>query len=205
MQLGLGLGLGSKFAGGGVGQGDESSVQTATVYGPYTFTGSDGGYAGFTTVQILHPNNMAVGPAGIGTHVRVTLEFQAFSNTAVMSACYWGESPAGNAPDFTATRKQITFGGGNASIAGDGTTLIYVSDWVALNEDYDEAAIHAFAAQFNGTGTVTLARELAAAGGDVMFYKAGADAATLDKSGYTLQITNSPVLVKTVEIATGAP
>lgn len=200
MSLGL---LRAGFAAPGGGGG--AAVVESDVYGPHTFTTSEAGYAGYTVVMVISADNMA-SAGGTGTFVRVTIEFTGFSSGATLSAAYWGETSDGNLGiDFNGNQNQITFDGGSADIVGDGATLVYVSDWCELGEEYDETKAHIFAAEFVNTGTVNFGRLLSGSSSDQFFYKFAADAATTDKSGYSLQITNTPVLVSRVEIATGDP
>lgn len=179
---------------------EEEAAPTITEVFAVTPSGGSNGWHGFTLAQHIPATLLA---AASGDWIRLTLEFTTLANGAQMTGLYIGENTAGDAFDFDAgTKVQVTFAG-IGTITGDGSTLIYVSDWVQLPQMYDEAVPLAVAVQFSAAATVNLATGIAL--NQTSHYKAAADAATDDKTGYTFNALNSALLVTKIEIATSEP
>lgn len=174
-------------------------MPATTVYGPVTFNVGDPGWAGYTFVHCISASNLAA-IVGTGATARFTLEFNSFSAGATAVA-WWGESGGMGSDiiDFKGDQKRLTWGG-NDTLIGDGTTLIFVSDWITLGEPYDEAVVHNLACEFTG-GTVNLLKLAGGSPGNSSFYMPGADAATQNKSTYISHTTDAAILLKQVEIA----
>jgi hypothetical protein len=186
-------------AGGPIVEGHLGTVGASgtptTVY-DNSFDATDSGWGGET-----HPVKVAAGnlAAGSGTQVRLTLEFATFSAGATCKVYFGQQAASGDPQDFANTPAHVTFGGGN--ITADGSTLVYVSDWVDLPEAYDHTKnyIHC---QYYGAGSISL-RTTSAVGND-QWYSAAAidDAATVDKlaSNYLHWTAFKANLVRTIEV-----
>jgi hypothetical protein len=168
-----------------------TAAAETTVY-DVAITGSDPSWGGFTVVQVIDAANLG---AASGTEARLTVKFIAFSNGGTAVLYFAQKAPAGDAYDFANTPMHVLFSG--TDITGDGATLTYVSDWGSLPEAYDETKFYTLAGQFTGA-TVTLAKD--ASSGDNSFFKAGADAATVDKSAYASNLANTALFVTKIEI-----
>jgi hypothetical protein len=161
-----------------------------------TLTSSDNGYAGYTVVQVFPAS--ALDPA-TGSQVRLTLKFSALVSGCIVSVYMAKQAGSGDAYDFANTPAHVTFSGGD--ITGDGTTNDYVSDWVNLPEAYDEAVNYVVAAQFNGGGGINVGFPFVGSiTGANSYYKLALEAATVNKTGYTANYTNTVELFSKIEI-----
>ena len=176
-----------------------TSVSEATTVIDTTMDADDNGWGGYTMVTRLSAANLA---AATGQYIRVTLSF-AFIQTGVVISAYVGQkAAAGDAYDANAL-VQLTFNSGN--ITGDGSGAIeYVSDWILLNEAYDETKDYLVSMQF-GAGTVNLRRLNGT--GDFGYEKVGStEAATADKATGTYDVINDRrIVVKKIEITSAPP
>lgn len=165
-----------------------------TVY-DLTFTGNNGGSGAGLTEVFTAPN--ASTSAASGSQLRVTVEFNSFVSGAT-ALIYVGQKGAGDAYDFTGTQVQLLWSG-VGTITGDGSTMVYTSDWVTLGEAYDETKDYNFAAQFAGSaGTVRFATVNLT--GANAYFGAATDAATTNKSGYSQFLTDIAAFIKKIEI-----
>jgi hypothetical protein len=161
-----------------------------------TLASSDNGYAGYTLVQVFPAS--ALDPA-TGSQVRVTLKFTALVSGCIVSVYMAKQAGSGDAYDFANTPAHVTFGGGD--ITGDNVTNDYVSDWVNLPEAYDEAVNYVVAAQFNGGGGINVGFPFVGSiTGANSYYKLALEAATVNKTGYTANYTNTVELFSKIEI-----
>lgn len=169
----------------------------STVWNDALADGTDNGWGGFTYVQTIGAARMG---AATGQTCRVTVKFAALGN-GVTVALYVGQRGAGDRYDFNTTPAHVLFSGGD--ITGDGSTLTYVSDSFSLPEAYDETKDYNFAFQF-GAGTVNApVKDTSGNGTDQAgSYKAGADAATVDKSGYLNNGADRLEFIAKVEVST---
>lgn len=173
-------------------RGHPAATSSGTVFTAPARLISDQGWPGYTAVIILPADVLA--PA-VGTQVRVTLEFLAFSAGATAAAYMAQQATVGDVYDFANTPSHITFSGGD--ITGDGTTLTWVSDWVNLPEAYDESKAYIVSAQFGVTPLVDLSYD--GPGSNVFYLHVATEAALVDKSGYNNNNANSEFVTK-VEI-----
>ena len=170
-----------------------AAAGATTVYGPLTLATTDAGWQGLTFVQLLNASNLL---NASGTQVKLIVNFQALSAGNGANVYIGQQAAVGDAYDFANTPAHVLFSG--ADIVGDGSTLTYTSDWINLPEAYDETKNYLVSAEFPGGGTTNLLRT--ANTGDQNWFKSGADATTVDKTGYTAYLTNTAEFVSKVEI-----
>jgi hypothetical protein len=163
-----------------------------TVYN-VSLTADDAGWGAQTHVVLLGAGNLG---AASGTTARVTLQFGALAAGKTLVAYIGQRAASGDLYDFANTPSHLTFGG--TDITTDGTTLVWLSDFVPLPEAYNEAKDYLVAVQSLGTGTLTLKK--AASTGDQLYYKGAQDAATVNKTAYNLWLDGSAAIVTKVEI-----
>lgn len=166
-----------------------------TVFDP-TLGGGEGGWAGFTIVEVVAAANLL---AATGNQARVTLAFTTLANGTTIQAYIGQQAAAGDAYDFDSA-VQLTFSG-SGTITGNGSTLSYVSDFVTLPQSYDNTKNYIVCLQASA-GTLSTWNS-ASGTGNAVYYKSGADAATINKSGYSSDGAGSRTVDK-IEIQAGA-
>lgn len=176
-------------------RGQDPGTSPTTVYGPSSFTTATTGWNDFTFIHRLTAADML---PGTGTQMRITTVFSSWTSGGTMIGYMGQAAAAGDAYDFLNTPAQILWGG-LTSVTSTGSNLTNVSDFVTLPEAYDEAKVYLFAFYFSNVTTVNLANTGAAiAGGS--HYKAGNDASTVNKTGYSSWQNNISSFVQTVEV-----
>ena len=127
-----------------------------------------------------------------GSQMRLTLTRSAFALAVV--DCYVGEAAASGDPyDFAATPVRVLFSGANGfSYAADTGPASVVTDTIELETDGTKNIIVSFnfgaSAGFRAISTDKP--------GWVNYYKAGADAATVNASGYSTSIHDAGLVTK---------
>ena len=155
---------------------------------------SDNGWPGYTHVGEIPATSLAV---ATGTQVRITVKFIYFDLGSTCKLYFGQQAPSGDLWDFSIATfpVHITFGGGD--IVGDGSTLVYVSDWVTLSEAYDKTKNYLHSAAFTGT-LVTIAGEDVP--GSRAWYKSGDEAAIINKSSDYTNYPDWHSLVTKIEV-----
>jgi hypothetical protein len=151
---------------------------------------ADNGWSGNTVVCVLAAANLA---NVSGTQAKVT--FQGGSFGSLTTAWIGQQAASGDPYDFANTPAQLLFSG-SASITPSSAT--FTSDWVNLPEAFDNTKTYLVALFFSG-GATNL--KYVTSTGDKLYYKGGAtDGATVNKSGYTLNLADKAECVSKLEI-----
>jgi len=172
-------------------------------YGPHVMPSTNSAWSGYTLVFVLAAADLHA--AGGGTEARVGLYFHSTTSAGQTTVAYLGQTdPLGDAYDFRPAPApapvRLTFGGNN-TLTHDGVTGYLLSDWITLPEAWDSTKTYAVACQFAGGGTTDIHYNSSLATSGSAHYKGGvAEAALLDKTGYTQFFVNNPGLIEIVEV-----
>lgn len=149
------------------------SVQSLT----HTLDTTYGGWSGtYTIVQKIPASALTVN----GASVNVTFAAQPSGTLQIVDAFIGHAATSGDAYDFAATPTRLTFSGGNGVTTATGGTATSDTVTFALDETKDLLV----AININSTATL---KAVVTASGYATYWKTGAaDAATVNKSGYTL-------------------
>lgn len=167
-----------------VGGGAEPAWAVSTVWTPDT---NSEAWNGYTMRQLIPASAIEA-----GTQMRLTLTRSAFALAVV--DCYVGEAAAAGDPyDFAATPVRVLFSGANGfSYAADTGPASVVTDAIALETDGTKNIIVSFnfgaQAGFRAISTDKP--------GWVNYYKAGADAATVNAAGYSTSVPDAALVTK---------
>lgn len=172
-------------------------------YGPHAMPSVNSGWNGYTFVVSMPPADLHA--ADGGTEVRLGLCFAVSTSAGQTTVAYLGQAdPLGDAYDFRPAPApapvRLTFGG-NDTLTHDGVTGYLLSDWVTLPEPWDSTKTYALACQFAGGGTTDMHYSSAITVGGSSYYKSSAaEAALLNKTGYTQFFVNNPGLIEIIEV-----
>jgi hypothetical protein len=210
--IGVGSASGTSTANGvgaivlwGVGFAYGISGRDGTVFNRATINTSAAVDA-WTTVSVID-NRYLVGLAG--TEARITVGIRDLGGGGgTGSAFYFGQQSATGDPyDFKSTPVHVLFGGTDPIAVGS-LTNIFVSDWFTLPEPFDNTKNYICAVNWGTPGSIFLISVRDSPGsspGNSYYLKSGSgDAATIDKSGYGLSLSNTTVVLSTIEVR-GAP
>lgn len=156
-----------------------------------TLAGNSSAWSGFTLVSRI-PVAQITQPSYSPTEIRVTIRSGTASGLTSDGIYVGHRAGAGDLYDFAATPVQLLFSGSGSVSIGSSTDA--VSDWASFA--YDKTSDILVALQFNGTtsiGTETITNAA------YYYLAAVAQAATVNKSGYTTGSANLAVTVKTIE------
>jgi hypothetical protein len=168
-------------------------VSWTTVFTNALDGGTETGWAGSTLVVTIPTAALS---AASGQTCRITIKFSALGNGTTVQA-FMAQQGAGDVYDFNTTPATINFSG-SGTITGDGSTLTYVSDSFSLPEAYDHTKNYNVAFNF-GAGTVTTLQKTLT--GSHVRFTSGADAATVNKSGYLSDGDGTHECVSQIEIS----
>lgn len=168
--LGIGLGLGFvRRRGGAAGPGPTWGTAFST-----TLDMDEGGWTGYTGVTILD----AVVVTRSGSKVRVTFT-AAMTHDSVLAKAFLGHAAAsGDAYDFDGGQVQLLFSGSPGVTVPMATSVVSDEATFALDETKNVIIAAFLSSDF--------LRFAAGVTGASSYYKLGDDAATTNKSGYTI-------------------
>jgi hypothetical protein len=173
----------------------------AGVYGGNILNNTNTGWQGYTLVTVLNAADLK--PSS-GSEVRIAIAFGAASAGQTTVAYIGQQATSGDPYDFKATPAQFTFGG-IGTITHDGVQQLYFSDWITLPEAWDNTKNYCVAFQFSAGGTTDIRHTSATSTSGITYYKAiAAEAATVDKSGYSPLFSGNAVLTEILEARTAA-
>lgn len=159
--------------------------------GPFSQTSDSADWVGYTLLVVFDDGIVTPG----GTQVRVTFKAGSAEGGNITNAYIGHAAGAGDAYDFEAAPTQLLFSGAAGVNIGVGATV--VSDPVTFTIQAAKNLIVAF--RSNGdTGADSFARNLSVTGAD-QYHKNANDAATVDKTGYTLNSAGATVGVLRIE------
>jgi hypothetical protein len=163
-----------------------------TVY-TVSLTSNDGGNQGNTLRSVIAASNLS---AAIGTTMRATVKFFSAPPNGVTLKMYVGRAAgSGHSYDFSGNQVEFLWGG-SATLAGDGVTTTFASDFVTLGEAFSNSFNYVFA-YYGVGGNVNIA--YAAHTGDNSFFQAGDHAADTAPT-MSVSLTNTNEFITKIEI-----
>ena len=169
-----------------------------TVYGPVSMNTNSSGWDGYTLACEMRVGLLSA--ASGAPKMRCTIAFTGFSSTETCIG-YIGQAAADHI-SFTGDQVQLKWGG-NTAITGDGATLTYLSDFATLAQNFNNTADYVAAFYFAGGLAVNVVRNTVSPNANApVYYKAGNDAATTTKTGYTVSSGSPQMFLTQLDVST---
>lgn len=141
-----------------------------------------GGWNNFTLRTVYAAASLT--PSGAPTQLRLNIQGGSFEGVIITEAYVGAKAAAGDAYDFATTPIQLTWSGSAGTSIMSSATV--TSDWV--NFAYNGTSGIVVALYMNGGAAQDEFAYRAAVGNVDAYFVAGNDAATVNTSGYTLQV-----------------